>query len=251
MAVPRRPMRGAKRDVHTPCGEHGDGHRVRAVHGLVQLMEDRTCVSSTDHSRSMKRSARDSTARRRDHCRLHYPPRLRRRRHGNRRARGRGRLPAGHVRLRGGTQQPRHPAGRSPGQEVPRARRSKSARPRPGSPTASRPAKFFGSLLGVEVESFDGEFDPENQLQALQTIAGGDWDFVAVHPAASDALSRRRRCGHRQGHAADRHGHPPDPGSGSSSPTYGHLTFLEPDNIYMGFDRRHTSCSRRSAAKAR
>jgi ABC-type sugar transport system substrate-binding protein len=49
-------------------------------------------------------------------------------------------------------------------------------------------AAFFGDLLGVEVQSFDGQFAVENQLNALQTISGEDWDFVAVHPASSDAL---------------------------------------------------------------
>src|SRR5687768_2688532 len=49
-------------------------------------------------------------------------------------------------------------------------------------------AAFFGSLLGVEVQSFDGEGQPEKQLQALLDAANQDWDFVAVHPASSDAL---------------------------------------------------------------
>ena len=49
-------------------------------------------------------------------------------------------------------------------------------------------AKFFGDLLGVEVTSFDGEFSVEKQLQDLQTISSQGFDFVAVHPSASDAL---------------------------------------------------------------
>src|ERR687898_919336 len=49
-------------------------------------------------------------------------------------------------------------------------------------------AKFFGDLLGVEVTSFDGQFSVEKQLQDLQSIASQDFDFVAVHPSASDAL---------------------------------------------------------------
>ncbi|HEX2281294.1 MAG TPA: hypothetical protein VHG52_05975, partial [Thermomicrobiales bacterium] len=39
-------------------------------------------------------------------------------------------------------------------------------------------AKFFGDLLGVEVESFDGEFQAEKQLQALLDVANQDFDFV-------------------------------------------------------------------------
>ncbi len=92
---------------------------------------------------------------------------------------------------------------------------------------------FFGDLLGVDVKSFDGEFKPENQLQALQTVSSEKYDFVAVHPAASDALKD----------AADviiGAGTPfvvmdtriiQDPDAFAQ---YGHLTFLEPDNIYMG-----------------
>jgi ribose transport system substrate-binding protein len=93
--------------------------------------------------------------------------------------------------------------------------------------------KLFGDLLGVEVKSFDGEFQPENQVAALETISSEDWDFVAVHPAASETLRD----------AADAiiaKGVPfivmdtrllQDPAEFAE---YGHLTYLEPDNIYMG-----------------
>ncbi|MFN8590736.1 MAG: sugar ABC transporter substrate-binding protein [Thermomicrobiales bacterium] len=94
-------------------------------------------------------------------------------------------------------------------------------------------AKFFGDLLGVDVTSFDGEFSVEKQLQDLQTIASQDFDYVAVHPSASDALID----------AANQiiaKGVPlidmdtrlvQDPEKFAS---FGHLTFFEPDNIYMG-----------------
>jgi ribose transport system substrate-binding protein len=94
-------------------------------------------------------------------------------------------------------------------------------------------AKFFGDLLGVEVTSFDGQFSVEKQLQDLQSIATQDFDFVAVHPSASDALAD----------AANQiigAGVPlidmdtrliQDPAEFAE---FGHLTFLEPDNIYMG-----------------
>jgi ribose transport system substrate-binding protein len=94
-------------------------------------------------------------------------------------------------------------------------------------------AAFVGSLLGVEVESFDGQFAAENQLNALQTISGEDWDFVAVHPQSSDALLDGTD-------AVLANGTPlivmdtrliQDPAANAE---YGHLTFLEPDNIYMG-----------------
>ncbi|HLL49048.1 MAG TPA: sugar ABC transporter substrate-binding protein [Thermomicrobiales bacterium] len=94
-------------------------------------------------------------------------------------------------------------------------------------------AKFFGDLLGVEVTSFDGEFAVEKQLQDLQSIASQGFDFVAVHPSASGALTD----------AANQiigAGTPliimdtrliQDP---EEFDAYGHLTYLEPDNIYMG-----------------
>jgi ribose transport system substrate-binding protein len=94
-------------------------------------------------------------------------------------------------------------------------------------------AKFFGDLLGVEIQSFDGEFAVERQLQALQTISGEQWDFVAVHPAASDALIDGAD-------AVIEAGIPliimdtrliQDP---AAFEEYPYLTYLEPDNIYMG-----------------
>ncbi len=92
---------------------------------------------------------------------------------------------------------------------------------------------LFGDLLGVEVKSFDGEFSIDKQLQALQTISSEDWDFVALHPSASDALKDGTD-------AIIAKGTPlvvmdtrviQDPAAFAD---YGHLTFLEPDNIYMG-----------------
>ncbi len=94
-------------------------------------------------------------------------------------------------------------------------------------------SQFFGKLLGVEVTSFDGEFSVEKQLQDMQTIATQDFDFVAVHPSASDALVDAAN----QVIAADR----PliimdtrlvqDP---EEFETFPYLTYFEPDNIYMG-----------------
>jgi len=95
-------------------------------------------------------------------------------------------------------------------------------------------SKFVGSLLGVEVEPFDGQFDAANQLTAFQTVSQGDYDFVAVHPAASDALKDGAD-------AVIAKGTPlvvmdtrliQDEAEFSS---YGHLTFIEPNNEYMGF----------------
>jgi ribose transport system substrate-binding protein len=94
-------------------------------------------------------------------------------------------------------------------------------------------SKFFGDLLGVEVTSIDGEFQVEKQLQALQTASAEDWDFVALHPAASDALIDGTDAILAKGTPLivmdtrviqDK----------DAFAAYGHLTFLEPDNVYMG-----------------
>jgi ribose transport system substrate-binding protein len=94
-------------------------------------------------------------------------------------------------------------------------------------------AKFFGDLLGVEVSSTDGEFSPEKQLQDLQTIASQEYDFVAVHPSASDALLDAANQILAKGvpliDMDTRLVQDPE-----EFEAYGHLTFLEPDNIYMG-----------------
>ncbi|MCA9861091.1 MAG: sugar ABC transporter substrate-binding protein, partial [Thermomicrobiales bacterium] len=94
-------------------------------------------------------------------------------------------------------------------------------------------SKFVGSLLGVEVEAFDGQFDANLQLQALETIANEAWDFVALHPGSSDALVDGTD-------AVIANGIPlvvmdtrviQDP---VANMEYPFLTFIEPDNIYMG-----------------
>ena len=94
-------------------------------------------------------------------------------------------------------------------------------------------AKFVGSLLGVEVTSFDGEFSVEKQLQDLQTIASQDFNFVAVHPSASDALIDGANQIIAKGvpliDMDTRLVQDPE-----EFANFGHLTFFEPDNIYMG-----------------
>ena len=95
-------------------------------------------------------------------------------------------------------------------------------------------SKFVGSLLGVEVEAFDGQFDAANQLTAFQTVSQGDYDFVAVHPAASDALIDGADAVIAKGTPLivmdTRLVQDPD-----AFAAYGHLTFIEPNNEYMGF----------------
>ena len=92
---------------------------------------------------------------------------------------------------------------------------------------------FFGNLLGVEVTSYDGQLLVEKQLQDMQDIANQDWDFVAVHPSSSNALID-------PANAIIAKGIPlidmdtrlvQDPAEFAQ---FGHLTYFEPDNIYMG-----------------
>jgi ribose transport system substrate-binding protein len=92
---------------------------------------------------------------------------------------------------------------------------------------------LFGDLLGVEVKSFDGEFSIDKQLQALQTISSEDWDFVALHPSASDALKDGTDTVIAKGvPLIDMDTRIIQDPAGNDD--YGHLTFLEPNNIYMG-----------------
>lgn len=94
-------------------------------------------------------------------------------------------------------------------------------------------AKFFGDLLGVDVTSYDGEFSVEKQLQDLQTISTQKVDFVAVHPSASDALVDGANQIIGQGvpliDMDTRFVQDLD-----AFAKFGHLTFFEPDNVYMG-----------------
>jgi len=94
-------------------------------------------------------------------------------------------------------------------------------------------AKFFGDLLGVEVSSFDGQGQPELQLQALLDAANQDFDFIALHPSSSDALIDGAD-------AIIESGKPfiimdtrliQDPAANAEYP---YLTYIEPDNLYMG-----------------
>lgn len=94
-------------------------------------------------------------------------------------------------------------------------------------------AKFYGELLGVDVTSFDGEFEVSKQLQDLQTISTQGFDFVAVHPSASDALIDAANQVIQSGvpliDMDTRLVQDPE-----EFANFGHLTYLEPDNIYMG-----------------
>ena len=50
-------------------------------------------------------------------------------------------------------------------------------------------AELWGKLLNVEIEWFDGEFDPEKQRNKIDTIVGRDWDFCCFQAVQIDSLA--------------------------------------------------------------
>ena len=50
-------------------------------------------------------------------------------------------------------------------------------------------AELWGNLLNVEIEWFDGEFDPEKQRNKIDQIVDRDWDFCCFQAVAIDALA--------------------------------------------------------------
>ncbi|MFO0948990.1 MAG: sugar ABC transporter substrate-binding protein [Planctomycetota bacterium] len=52
-----------------------------------------------------------------------------------------------------------------------------------------RTAELWGQLLGVDVEWFDGEFDPEKQRAKIDSIVHRDWDFCCFQAVQIDSLA--------------------------------------------------------------
>jgi ribose transport system substrate-binding protein len=50
-------------------------------------------------------------------------------------------------------------------------------------------AEFWGRLFNVEVTWFDGELSTSTQLAAIDEMASGDWDFVAIQANEIDTLA--------------------------------------------------------------
>jgi ribose transport system substrate-binding protein len=91
-------------------------------------------------------------------------------------------------------------------------------------------AKMLADLLGVELVVYDGQNVPEKQRQDMDDIATQEWDFVAIHPAAINANVDPVN-------ALTGNGIPVidmDTYLADDLSTLDILTFLEPDNIYMG-----------------
>ena len=94
----------------------------------------------------------------------------------------------------------------------------------------SETAKFLGRLLGIDVVSYDGQLSVDKQRSDLEAIAEQHWDFVAIHPLAVNAYIEpvRKLIGH---------GIPVidmDTRLADDLDGLGIVSFLEPDNLWMG-----------------
>jgi ribose transport system substrate-binding protein len=91
-------------------------------------------------------------------------------------------------------------------------------------------SQFLGRLLGIDVVNYDGEFDVDKQRKDLEEIARGEWDFVAIHPAAVNAYTEPVRDLIGRGiPVIDM-----DTRLADDLVGLGVVTFLEPDNVWMG-----------------
>jgi len=91
-------------------------------------------------------------------------------------------------------------------------------------------AKLYGDLLGVEVTVFDANFTAEKQRQQLEQISGQDFDFVAIHAGAINALVDPVKAIIAKGIPVIQM----DTKIAEDTDALGVATFIEPDNIYMG-----------------
>jgi ribose transport system substrate-binding protein len=91
-------------------------------------------------------------------------------------------------------------------------------------------ARFLGQLLGVDVVSYDGELNVDKQRRDLEAIAGQQWDFVVIHPLAVNAYTEQvRQIVARGIPVIDI-----DTRLADDLDQLGVVTFLEPDNVWMG-----------------
>ena len=91
-------------------------------------------------------------------------------------------------------------------------------------------AAFFGDLLGVEVTVYDGQLSADKQRLDIEDIAGKEFDFVAIHPLAiNNYVDPVREIIAKGTPVVDM-----DTKLADDLDALGVLTFLEPDNIYMG-----------------
>jgi ribose transport system substrate-binding protein len=94
----------------------------------------------------------------------------------------------------------------------------------------SETAKFLGRLLKIDVVAYDGELSVDKQRRDLEEIAEQQWDFVAIHPLAVNAyVEPVRQLVGRGIPVVDMDTRLADDLAG-----LGIVSFLEPDNIWMG-----------------
>jgi len=91
-------------------------------------------------------------------------------------------------------------------------------------------SQSLGRLLGIDVVNYDGEFLVDKQRKDLEEIAAKQWDFVAIHPAAVNAYIEPVRELIKRGiPVIDMDTRLADDLDG-----LGVVSFLEPDNVWMG-----------------
>jgi ribose transport system substrate-binding protein len=90
--------------------------------------------------------------------------------------------------------------------------------------------KFYGNILGVEVVVFDGELSIDKQRKDIEDMAGQDWSWVQIHPQAIDAfVDPIKKLVAKNIPVIDM-----DTRFVQDLSKLGIVTFLEPDNFFMG-----------------
>lgn len=90
--------------------------------------------------------------------------------------------------------------------------------------------KFMGGILGVDVTVFDGELNIDTQRKQLEDAAAQDWSWIQIHPQAIDAFVDPVKAMIAKGiPVIDM-----DTRLVQDLSTLGVVTFLEPDNFFMG-----------------
>ena len=90
--------------------------------------------------------------------------------------------------------------------------------------------KMIGDLTGIEVMVFDGNATVDGQRRAVEDMAGQDWDFAAIHPWATDAFVDPINQMISRGIPFFQL----DTVISTKEGEVDYVTFLEPDNIFMG-----------------
>lgn len=90
--------------------------------------------------------------------------------------------------------------------------------------------KWYGEVYGVDVVVFDGELNIDKQRKDIEDIASQDWSWVQIHPMSIDAFTDPLKKIVAKGiPLIDM-----DTRFVQDLSTLGIVTFLEPDNFFMG-----------------